>query len=326
MCCNCVLHCTVGDNTILKEQWGNFFFSSFSFFPSFLLNYVAAGGGGHQWQQSGLCSQRKALAGETERRTYGRVRWTDTETRTRLIISSCVINLDLSTIGREARWSRHPADRSICLHWWICSHTYMRTCARAPAYAHPHTPTRTKRAGWVSLCSAKRPNPPPGWRRSRFSTTADATSYSPSLKVRRSLQSESSGLHQCHAFLLNGSARLAACCLSLLSLPLWCWIAAVVGWAKPSGCMISHFEFGRFVCLDAAFWQRNPPAVCALYGCRHDADLIKQAVPTNWNSVLAVVCQLNAKHWTFDYLFKAFSDCFKNHIFMLICISCIYFC
>lgn len=146
------------------------------------------------------------------------------QTRTRLIISSCVINLDLSTIGREARWSRHPADRSICLHWWICSHTYMRTSARAPAYAHPHpptpTPTCTKRAGWVSLCSAKRPNPPPGWRRSLFSTTADASSYSPSLKVRRSLQSESSGLHQCHAFLLNGSARLPACCPSLCCLSL----------------------------------------------------------------------------------------------------------
>lgn len=143
----------------------------------------------------------------------------------------------------------------------------IHTCARVRVHpqththTHPHTPTRTKRAGWVSLCSAKRPNAPPGWRRSRFSTTADATSYSPSLRVRRSLQSESSGLHQCHAFLLNGSARLAACCLSLLSLPLWCWIAAVIGWAKPSGCMISHFEFGRFVCLDAACWQRNPPAM-----------------------------------------------------------------
>lgn len=139
-----------------REQWEN----SFAFF--FCLFLVKL----HSWRRAvndnrrGCAPSGKTLAGETERRTYGRVQWTDRETWTRLIISSCVINLDLNTIGREAQWTRHPTDRSICLHWWICSHTYMCTHAAAHKRAHTHTHPY-KWAGWVSLRFAKLPNPPP---------------------------------------------------------------------------------------------------------------------------------------------------------------------
>lgn len=138
-----------------REQWGNSFF----FFSLFLVKL-------HSWRRAvddnrrGCAPSGKTLAGETEMRTYGRVQWTDRETWTRLIISSCVINLDLNTIGREAQWTRHPTDRSICLHWWICSHTYMCTHAAAHMRAHTHTHPY-KWAGWVSLCFAKLPNSPP---------------------------------------------------------------------------------------------------------------------------------------------------------------------
>lgn len=133
MCPDAVLQCTVRD-TVAEGNSGE---TLFFFFLAFVLLKF------HSWRRAVIDNRRgcapsgKTLAGETERRTYGRVQWTDRETRTRLIISSCVINLDLNTIGREAQWTRHPTDRSICLHWWICSHTYM--CTHAAAHMRAHT-------------------------------------------------------------------------------------------------------------------------------------------------------------------------------------------
>lgn len=156
MCPDAVLQCTVRD-TVTEGNSGETLF--FFFFSLFLVKF-------HSWRRAvndnrrGCAPSGKTLAGETERRTYGWVQWTDRETWTRLIISSCVINLDLNTIGREAQWTRHPTDRSICLHWWICSHTYMCTHAAAHRRAHTHTHPY-KWARWVSLCFAKLPNPPP---------------------------------------------------------------------------------------------------------------------------------------------------------------------
>lgn len=147
-------------------------------------------------------------------------------------------------------------------------HAHM--CACTHTHNHPHTPNEQDGFHYA-LPSGQ---------------DVVAPRLAPQLTPRRFLRCLTFSFTSAVTFLLQGVCATTSLPSISLMLERCMWLDERSRMAALSA--ILNLE-GLFVWTQPVGSGIPRPRVRALYGCRHDVDLIKQAVPTSWNSVLAVV-------------------------------------